>query len=186
MFIILLAFCFMPLRVDVLLFNFFCGGVGGRGSFASFSTLHSRPSSQSVPVCEQVRVAQADILAKQEGAVTAQTETNKWVNVINRTGGRDRIQLFLTKMNSSRQCCGSGSFILDPNFFLPGSWIPDPNFFSPGCRKYDSDSSFRIRILIFYPSRIPDPGIKKAPDLGSESATLVLGLINILYWFLNF
>jgi hypothetical protein len=25
----------------------------------------------------------------------------------------------------------------------------------------------RIRILIFYPSRIPDPGAKKAPDPGS-------------------
>jgi hypothetical protein len=29
----------------------------------------------------------------------------------------------------------------------------------------------RIRMLTFYPSRIPDPGVKKAPDLGS--ATLI-------------
>ncbi len=29
-----------------------------------------------------------------------------------------------------------------------------------------------IRILIFYPSRIPDPGVKKAPDPGPGSATL--------------
>jgi hypothetical protein len=28
------------------------------------------------------------------------------------------------------------------------------------------------RIRIFYPSRIPDPGVKKAPDPGSGSATL--------------
>jgi hypothetical protein len=30
----------------------------------------------------------------------------------------------------------------------------------------------RIRMLTFYPSRIPDPGVKKAPDPGSGSATL--------------
>jgi hypothetical protein len=79
------------------------------------------------------------------------------------------------------------------------SWIPDPNFFPPGSeffhpgsririkelkyfdpkkwflssRKYDPDCSSGIRILIFYPSRIPDPGVKKAPDPGSSSATLV-------------
>ncbi len=30
----------------------------------------------------------------------------------------------------------------------------------------------RIRMLTFYPSRIPDPGVKNAPDPGSGSATL--------------
>jgi hypothetical protein len=30
----------------------------------------------------------------------------------------------------------------------------------------------RIRILIFHLFRIPDPGVKKAPDPGSGSATL--------------
>ncbi len=37
-------------------------------------------------------------------------------------------------------------------------------------------SRFWIRILIFSPSRIPDPGVKKASDAGSEreSATLVV------------
>jgi hypothetical protein len=30
-------------------------------------------------------------------------------------------------------------------------------------------SGSRIRILIFYPSRIPDPGIKKPPDPGSAT-----------------
>ncbi len=39
-------------------------------------------------------------------------------------------------------------------------------------RKYDPGCSSRIRILIFYPSLIPDPGVKKAPDPGSGSATL--------------
>jgi hypothetical protein len=37
-------------------------------------------------------------------------------------------------------------------------------------RKYDPGCSFRI--LILYPSRIPNPGVKKAPDPGSGSATL--------------
>jgi hypothetical protein len=35
-------------------------------------------------------------------------------------------------------------------------------------RKYDLGCSTWIRILIFYPSRIPDPGDKKAPDPGSR------------------
>jgi hypothetical protein len=38
----------------------------------------------------------------------------------------------------------------------------------------------RIRILTFYPSRIPDPGVKKAPDPGSGSATLVDSLLTQL------
>jgi hypothetical protein len=41
----------------------------------------------------------------------------------------------------------------------------------------DAGSSFlnpsRIRFLIFYPSRMPDPGVKKAPDPGS--VTLLIG-----------
>jgi hypothetical protein len=41
----------------------------------------------------------------------------------------------------------------------PGSQIPDPKY--------------QIQILIFYPSRIPDPGVKKAPDPRSGSAILV-------------
>jgi hypothetical protein len=34
-------------------------------------------------------------------------------------------------------------------------------------------SGSRILILTFDPSRIPDPGVKKAPDPGSGSATLL-------------
>jgi hypothetical protein len=78
----------------------------------------------------------------------------------------------------------------ESEFFNPGSRfkkirIPDPNphkiieefltqklFLSS--RKYDSVWSSRILILIFYPSRIPDPGVKKAPDPGS--ATLGPGI----------
>jgi hypothetical protein len=50
--------------------------------------------------------------------------------------------------------------------------IPDPHkriqvfwVVHPGC-------GFWIRILTFYPSRISYPGVKKAPDPGSGSATL--------------
>jgi hypothetical protein len=83
-------------------------------------------------------------------------------------------------------------FIPDPgsDFFpsrIRNFYIPDPGFrilikefkyFNPkkwflSSRKYDSGCSSRIRILTFYPSRIPDPGVKKAPDPGSGSATLV-------------
>ncbi len=41
--------------------------------------------------------------------------------------------------------------------------------------KYDPECSSRIqiRILIFYPSWIPDPGVKKAPDPGSGTAVLL-------------
>ncbi len=77
-------------------------------------------------------------------------------------------------------------------FFHPGSRIrifsiPDPwsslkKFFLiqklfKSSRKYDPRCSSRIRILIFYPSRILDPGVKKAPNPGSGSATLVKSVI---------
>ncbi len=69
--------------------------------------------------------------------------------------------------------------IPDPNFF-----ISDPHqriwlgYFNPkNCflrsRKYDPVCSSWIRILIFYPSRIPDLGVKKAPDPVSGSVTLI-------------
>jgi hypothetical protein len=79
-------------------------------------------------------------------------------------------------------------FIPDPNFSIPdpGSRvkkIPDPesgsalknlSIFNPflSSRKYDAGCSSRIQILIFYPSRISDPGVKKAPDPGSGFAIL--------------
>ncbi len=99
------------------------------------------------------------------------------------------------------QCCGSGMFIPDPDptFFHPGSdifpsriqtvSIPDPGSASTNLsiltpkknkkwflssRKYDPGSSSRIRMLTFYPSRIPVPGVKKTPDPGSGSATLLM------------
>ncbi len=42
-------------------------------------------------------------------------------------------------------------------------------------------SGSRIRILIFYPSRIPDPGVKKALDPGSATlATRILIIIMVM------
>jgi hypothetical protein len=83
----------------------------------------------------------------------------------------------------------------DPNFSIldPGYWIPDPGsrrFGIPetdplqrikelltlklflSSRKNNLGHSSRSRILDpdFFPSQIPDPGVKKAPD--PESATL--------------
>jgi hypothetical protein len=79
------------------------------------------------------------------------------------------------------------------------SRIPDPNCLHPGYRirikefKYfnpKKNNGFqalenmirvvhpesRIRMLTFYLSRIPDPGVKKAPDPGYGSATLAYTL----------
>jgi hypothetical protein len=69
------------------------------------------------------------------------------------------------------QCCGSRETsrirlfsIPDPNCLYPGSRIRIKEFkyFNPkkwflSFRKYDPGSSSRIRMLTFYPSRIPDP-----------------------------
>ncbi len=79
------------------------------------------------------------------------------------------------------QCCRIRIFsIPDPNFCRPGFALKELStvpYFNPkkwflNSRKYDSGW---IRILIFfYPSRIPDPGVKKAPYPGSGSATLMV------------
>ncbi len=62
--------------------------------------------------------------------------------------------------------------ILDPGYRIR---IKEFKYFHPkkwflSFWKYETGFSFRI--LTFYPSRIPDPGVKKAPDPGSGSATL--------------
>jgi hypothetical protein len=81
-----------------------------------------------------------------------------------------------------------GSQIPDPGSDFLSSRIPDPNCFHPGSRirikkfkyfnpnvwgsklwEYDPSSSSRIRILTIYPSRIPDPGVKKAPVPGTAT-----------------
>jgi hypothetical protein len=71
------------------------------------------------------------------------------------------------------------SRIPDLNCLYPGSRtrIKEFKYFNPkkwflSSRKYDPGCSSRIRMLTFYPSRIPDPGVKKEPDPGSRSATL--------------
>jgi hypothetical protein len=96
--------------------------------------------------------------------------------------------------DSKKQCCGSGMFIPDPrsDFFpsrIRSVSIPDPHF-NPkttkkwflSSRKYDPGCS----------TRIPDPdadflsthpgqkGVKKAPDPGSEPATLQKSPVKIL------
>ncbi len=90
--------------------------------------------------------------------------------------------------NGEYQCCGSGMFIPDPGSDFFPSRIPDPTCRHPesasknlsiltpqktkkwflSSSKYDPGCSSRIRMLTFYPSRIPDPGVKKAPDPGSR------------------
>ncbi len=62
--------------------------------------------------------------------------------------------------------------IPDSNFFHPGSWIciKEFKYFNPkkrflSSRKYDPGCSSRIRILIFYPSRIQGSKMHWIPDL---------------------
>ncbi len=61
-------------------------------------------------------------------------------------------------------------------FFASRIRIKEFKYFNPwliSTQTYDPGCSSRIRILIFYPFRIPDPRVKKAPYPGSASATLV-------------
>ncbi len=80
------------------------------------------------------------------------------------------------------QCCGSGMFIpADPKCLHPGSriLIKELKYFKPkktkkwllSSKKYDPGCSSRIPDpdADFLPSRIPDPGVKKAPDPGSAT-----------------
>ncbi len=88
---------------------------------------------------------------------------------------------------------GCLSRIPDPTFFHPGSRIrtvsiPDPGSSSKNLskksqkkwflssKKYDPGCSSRIPDpdADFLPSRIPEPGVKKVPDPGSGSATLLM------------
>jgi hypothetical protein len=66
--------------------------------------------------------------------------------------------------------------IPDPNCLHPGSASKNLSILTPkkwflSSRKYDlgCSSGSRIRMLTFCPSRIPDPGVKKAPDPGSAT-----------------
>jgi hypothetical protein len=76
-------------------------------------------------------------------------------------------------------------FIPDPNFSIPDPISMVKKISGSGCAsknliiltqknvsklsKYDAGCSSRILILIFYPSWVPDPAIKKAPDPGSRT-----------------
>jgi hypothetical protein len=70
--------------------------------------------------------------------------------------------------------------ITDPGSDFFPSRIPDPIFSipDPGNMIWVVHPGYQIQILTFtHPeSRIPDPGIKKALDPGSGSATLVAGI----------
>ncbi len=69
-------------------------------------------------------------------------------------------------------------FIPDPTFFYPGSELFPSRIRIKEFKDFDPKNGFkalgnmirvvhpgsRIRILTFYPTRIPDPGVKKASD----------------------
>jgi hypothetical protein len=70
--------------------------------------------------------------------------------------------------------------IPDPGSASKNLSILTPKKWFLSSRKYDPGCSSRIRMLTFYPSRNPDPGVKKAPDPGSGSATLIHNGLNWL------
>jgi hypothetical protein len=102
------------------------------------------------------------------------------------------LPVFSPSPGPNAQCCGSGMFIPDPSFSIPDPGSKDSRsrirkrikefkYISPkmlflSSRKYDPgcSSGSRIRILIFYPFPIPDPGVRKAPNSGSGSARLLM------------
>ncbi len=80
--------------------------------------------------------------------------------------------------------------IPDPNCLHPGSASKHLRYFNPkkcfpSSRKYDLGCLSRIRILTFYPSRIPDPGFKKAPDPGSRIRIRNTGISDKTISFIN-
>jgi hypothetical protein len=71
---------------------------------------------------------------------------------------------------------GSRILIKEFKYFNPKKakkWVLSSKKYDPGCssRIPDPDAEF-------LPSRIPDPGVKKAPNPGSGSATLIPGNIS--------
>jgi hypothetical protein len=88
-------------------------------------------------------------------------------------------RMFQTKS----QCCGSGMFHSDPRYdFFPsqipdpnclhlGSWIPDPHHLNILTQKNQKNGFHALENMI----RVvhPGSGVKKAPDPGSGSATLL-------------
>ncbi len=91
---------------------------------------------------------------------------------------------------------GCLSRIPDPTFSHPGSRIRI--FFYPGStsknlsilikklflssRKYDPSCSSRMRILIFYPSRIPGPGSRGQKGTGSR-IRIQHCILTVFYWY---
>ncbi len=62
---------------------------------------------------------------------------------------------------------GSRIRIKEFKYFNPKKWLLSSRKYDPGCSSRIPDSDADLT-----PSRIPDPGFKKAPDPGSGSATL--------------
>jgi hypothetical protein len=71
---------------------------------------------------------------------------------------------------------GSRIRIKEFKYFNPKKWFLSPRKYDPGCssRIQDPDADFLP---------IPDPGVKKAPDPGSGSATLVMPLLKRLFCY---
>ena len=95
-------------------------------------------------------------------------------------------------MISLKQCCRSGMFIPDLTFFHHGSRIRTVSIPDPGSSKnlgiltpkkakngFQAHPGSRIRDANFLPSRIPDTGVKKAPNPGSRIRNTVFSLLTL-------
>ncbi len=110
-----------------------------------------------------------------------------WLRTVLRNadpGCLSRIRLFSIPDPVSKRFLDTGSAFASKNFCI----LTQKLFLSS--RKYYPGCSSRIRDHGFYPFRIPNPGVKKAPDYGlripypgSDYATLIT---NLPTWFSNF
>jgi hypothetical protein len=117
-------------------------------------------------------------------AIRAHCVSPKIIKEINHQKFLNRItsMRIRSSFHSNARCCGSGMFIPDPNFSIPEpeSQIPIKEFtyFNPkNCFKAHSNMIRIVQLgsgywFVTHPgSRNPDPGVKRATDPGSASAT---------------
>ncbi len=128
--------------------------------------------------------------------LSKQTPISRHENIYAR---QDRTESGTKRLRTKRRYISSEHYPVlrirddDPNFSHPGSdfFHPASEFFYPASEFYHPGFESKnlsilpkrlflrspIRILIFYPSRFPDPGVKKALDPGSAALHLTLGLV---------
>jgi hypothetical protein len=114
--------------------------------------------------------------------VNLQTSLNLFISGSQWCTGIKRIYSLITALRIRDVYPGSEFFpsrihIKEFKYFNPKKWFLSSWKCDPGC---SSRIRTGIQILTFYPFWIPDPWVKKAPDPGSGSATLLTRWIPLL------